>query len=207
MPGRAARLTAPPPMADNWRMRHRSWAVPAGIALAALGAWAGKWLGGSPATAGLGAAFGAVTGGFAPSLTSWLAARRVSRKHAASAAELPAALGQPSRLLNPHRGVVGFTGRDSEKARLAAWCEDPTAPVLRLVTGPGGTGKTRLALALAYPSATPALPVRIICQPEPRPARRTCRAHPRTDSPDHRCCLPARPCHPGRDPRPDRPRP
>jgi hypothetical protein len=41
---------------------------------------------------------------------------------------------QPSRLLEPMRGVVEFTGRTAEIARLVAWCEDDGAPRLRLIT-------------------------------------------------------------------------
>ncbi|MDB4873248.1 MAG: repeat-containing protein, partial [Gemmatimonadales bacterium] len=52
-------------------------------------------------------------------------------------------------LLRPERGVVPFTGRRSEVAGLVGWCEDASACPLWLVTGPGGVGKTRLALELA----------------------------------------------------------
>jgi tetratricopeptide (TPR) repeat protein len=53
-------------------------------------------------------------------------------------------------LLDPHRALVGFAGRESELAALRAWCEDPGAERLRLVAGCGGVGKTRLAVELAH---------------------------------------------------------
>jgi tetratricopeptide (TPR) repeat protein len=52
-------------------------------------------------------------------------------------------------LLEPHRALVRFIGRDDELATLLAWCDDERAELVRLVTGPGGTGKTRLAAELA----------------------------------------------------------
>jgi hypothetical protein len=55
----------------------------------------------------------------------------------------------PARLLDPRREVVGFVGRQGELAELAAWCQDGHGRRLRLVTGPGGVGKTRLAVELA----------------------------------------------------------
>jgi tetratricopeptide (TPR) repeat protein len=121
----------------------------AGVACAGIGAWAGQRLGGNAGTAGIGAGVGAVSGAFAPSVTGWLATRAEARNSAARTAELPRAVERPSRLLDPRRGVVGFTGREDELAVLTAWCEDGTGPTLRLVTGAGGTGKTRLALRFA----------------------------------------------------------
>ncbi|MGW2092271.1 tetratricopeptide repeat protein [Promicromonospora sukumoe] len=50
-------------------------------------------------------------------------------------------------LLSPHRaGEVGLPllGRDEELADLVAWCTGP-GTAFRLITGPGGIGKTRLA--------------------------------------------------------------
>ena len=120
----------------------------AGVGCGVLGAWVGQRLGGSVATAGVGAAVGAVSGSFAPGVASWLSGRAGARHRAAGSLEVPHALELPSRLLDPARGVVDFTGRDDELAALVAWCEDDAAPRLRLVTGPGGTGKTRLALWL-----------------------------------------------------------
>jgi hypothetical protein len=51
----------------------------------------------------------------------------------------------PNRLLVAAYGVVPFRGRTAEKESLLSWCQStPTAGVV-LVTGPGGSGKTRLA--------------------------------------------------------------
>ncbi|WP_037680104.1 BTAD domain-containing putative transcriptional regulator [Streptomyces griseus] len=57
------------------------------------------------------------------------------------------AMNSPVSLLRPEAAVVTFHGRDEELAEIARWRDgrDPTA--IRLVTGPGGQGKTRLALA------------------------------------------------------------
>jgi len=54
----------------------------------------------------------------------------------------------PGALLRADFGVVPFHRRDQELAELEAWCEKETPLALRLYTGPGGTGKTRLALEL-----------------------------------------------------------
>jgi tetratricopeptide (TPR) repeat protein len=52
---------------------------------------------------------------------------------------------EPARLLLPEYGIVPFAGRDGDLDTLQAWCLTGTAPALRLVTGAGGSGKTRLA--------------------------------------------------------------
>ena len=54
----------------------------------------------------------------------------------------------PAGLLDPRRGLVRFTGRDRELAELLAWCQDDSPNGVRLVTGPGGVGKTRLSVEL-----------------------------------------------------------
>ncbi len=53
-----------------------------------------------------------------------------------------------AQLLDPQLGVVPFFGRADECAGLRAWCADEHAGKLRIVTGAGGVGKTRLALWL-----------------------------------------------------------
>ncbi len=55
-----------------------------------------------------------------------------------------------ARLLDPRREIVSFTGRATELERLISWCEGSSPASLRLVTGESGTGKTRLAVELAW---------------------------------------------------------
>jgi len=50
---------------------------------------------------------------------------------------------------NLPRTVTAFFGRQAEKATLSNWLLDPQGPRLVVLTGPGGTGKTRLSLAVA----------------------------------------------------------
>ncbi len=58
---------------------------------------------------------------------------------------------QPSQLLLAQHQVVPFTGREGELTGLHEWLDDQTGPAnaLRLLHGPGGQGKTRLALKFA----------------------------------------------------------
>lgn len=65
----------------------------------------------------------------------------------APATALPAEYA-PSMLLRPEHGVVPFSGRQAEIADLAEWSSGGAAIAARLITGPGGQGKTRLALRL-----------------------------------------------------------
>ncbi|MFA7764356.1 tetratricopeptide repeat protein [Streptomyces sp. NRRL S-448] len=52
----------------------------------------------------------------------------------------------PAALLRSDTEAVAFHGRDSELTDLRAWCETGTdALAIRVMTGPGGQGKTRLA--------------------------------------------------------------
>ena len=54
-----------------------------------------------------------------------------------------------ARLLDPRLEIVAFLGRQVELADLVAWCLDGHGGRLRLVTGPGGVGKTRLSVELS----------------------------------------------------------
>lgn len=54
----------------------------------------------------------------------------------------------PSMLLRPEYAVVPFAGRHAEMADLTSWSTDGSALAARLITGPAGQGKTRLALHL-----------------------------------------------------------
>ncbi|MFE9336924.1 tetratricopeptide repeat protein, partial [Streptomyces sp. NPDC007063] len=57
---------------------------------------------------------------------------------------------QPSRLLRAAHQVVPFTGRHTDLEALASWRDDPAEKLaVRLVHGPGGQGKTRLAAHFA----------------------------------------------------------
>ncbi|MFE5300682.1 tetratricopeptide repeat protein [Streptomyces sp. NPDC056632] len=52
----------------------------------------------------------------------------------------------PAALLRAETAAVTFHGRDSELTDLRAWCEEGTNTLaIRVMTGPGGQGKTRLA--------------------------------------------------------------
>ena len=122
------------------------WRVGSGYVLASGGAVVAWWLAGHQA-AWLGGAVGAVTGAFAPPLVEWAKGRAEMREAARWVRELPGG-GGPARLLDPRRGVVKFVGRQQELTRLAAWCESDHPRGVRLVTGPGGVGKTRLSVEL-----------------------------------------------------------
>jgi hypothetical protein len=50
-------------------------------------------------------------------------------------------------LLRPEADLVGFRRRP-ELTELVNWCESGGRTAVRLITGPGGVGKTRLALQL-----------------------------------------------------------
>jgi hypothetical protein len=50
----------------------------------------------------------------------------------------------PSTLLRPEHGLVPFLGREPVLDQVTGWCQDPVGRPLLLVTGSGGSGKTRL---------------------------------------------------------------
>jgi CHAT domain-containing protein len=55
----------------------------------------------------------------------------------------------PGALLRAQYGVVPFHRREKEISDLQDWCHDSSTVKVRLYTGPGGMGKTRLALEAA----------------------------------------------------------
>ncbi|MEU8205649.1 hypothetical protein [Streptosporangium sp. NPDC049046] len=65
-----------------------------------------------------------------------------------TAPPLPAPGLSPASLLRADAETIGFRGRAEEVRRLLEWCDGSEVSV-RLLTGPGGRGKTRLAYELA----------------------------------------------------------
>ena len=55
----------------------------------------------------------------------------------------------PSALLRAEFGIVPFEAREQEIADLENWCQDSRPLAVRLYTGAGGMGKTRLMIELA----------------------------------------------------------
>ena len=51
---------------------------------------------------------------------------------------------EPSTLLRPEHGLVPFLGRQPVLDQITGWCQDPAGRPVLLVTGGGGSGKTRL---------------------------------------------------------------
>jgi hypothetical protein len=47
-------------------------------------------------------------------------------------------------LLRPEHGLVPFVGRLAQLDQISAWCQEPAGRPLLLMTGSGGSGKTRL---------------------------------------------------------------
>jgi tetratricopeptide (TPR) repeat protein len=135
------------------------WRLPTLAALlwvVALGMWAAVATG--PAGGPWGAAAGSVLTLLAGVVTTYIpsfrdeyrrraAEREQAREALRQATELPVT-GSPAGLLDPRRGVAGFLGRQRELSGLVAWCEHDRPRGVRLVTGPGGVGKTRLSVEL-----------------------------------------------------------
>src|ERR1035438_4743909 len=65
------------------------WAGVVGVGCAGIGAWLGQRLGGSAATIGLGAATGAISGAFAPTVTAAILVRGKAREQIAHSTVLP----------------------------------------------------------------------------------------------------------------------
>ena len=74
-------------------------------------------------------------------------------------ASAPKAPAGPARDLSLPQALTAFLGRDADVQTLRSWLCDPATRLITL-TGPGGTGKTRLALELAR--ANPARAFRVL---------------------------------------------
>ncbi|MEV4581891.1 tetratricopeptide repeat protein [Nonomuraea jabiensis] len=97
----------------------------------------------------VGAVVGGVVSTFAPDLLDRMREKAAATEALGAAAELTPEGSGPAMLLHASRGVVPFEGRERELEELLAWCRNSEAGRLRLLTGPGGVGKSRLALELA----------------------------------------------------------
>ncbi|WP_329012104.1 tetratricopeptide repeat protein [Micromonospora rifamycinica] len=136
---------------DRGAWRRHAWWVGVPATVAGFGAWAALaddktgWTVISAAAAG-------VVGGFGPTVADRLAAKRETRRQREDAlrgvtsAELPESV---AWLLHPGQAVVDFLGRGWVLRRLESWTTDPGAVAVRLLTGAGGVGKTRLAREFA----------------------------------------------------------
>jgi hypothetical protein len=123
-------------------------------ATVAAGVIKGPW---GPLAGAVLTALAAVAAGYVPVIRDGVLHRRAELtrrdEDAAAAREELRRAGElagdgPAGLLDPRRGLVEFIGRERELAGLLAWCHDWRARGVRLVTGPGGVGKTRLSVEL-----------------------------------------------------------
>ena len=140
----------------RWRLRALS-AVLVVVGLTVAGAAIGLVAKG-PIGALVGVIPGAVAGivaGFVPGLRDRADAHKADITTARQAwkavgePEQPDGDRSPAALLRPDLGVVEFTGRVAELEELQSWCASDAARSVRVLTGPGGVGKTRLALRIA----------------------------------------------------------
>ncbi|MER5194103.1 tetratricopeptide repeat protein [Streptomyces sp. NPDC002755] len=127
-----------------FRPRHIRQFAAVGFILAAVVGAGATVLGGSGwITAGAAGISGAL-GAFIP---GWVDARneRAARRDALVSLPGPTPSPSVSRYLTSQLAVVPFTGRQSEAAELLTWCRSEGTDAVRLLTAPGGAGKTRLA--------------------------------------------------------------
>ncbi|NRQ39493.1 ATP-binding protein [Nonomuraea sp. NN258] len=123
------------------------WRLLAALGVAALAAMVAALADSKGLVTAIWAGVGGLGTAFAPALWERWKSRRAALAMAENMAELvPEGLGA---LLHPSRAVVPFLGRDRELKDLLDWCADPEAERLRLLVGPGGVGKSRLAVELA----------------------------------------------------------
>jgi hypothetical protein len=115
-----------------------------GIAVAAIGALLSLRLADGDAKWGvlLGEVIAAVSGAFAPTVLDIWQERRAALAGAPQLEDLFEI--SPAAVLDPRLAVVDFIGRHDELTDLIRWCELEAGSHLRLLTAPGGVGKTRL---------------------------------------------------------------
>jgi tetratricopeptide (TPR) repeat protein len=132
---------------DGLRLRPWWWLVAGGVAAVGAGVLtlaegSGPWL-----------VVGFVTVCISPALPfvgRWWAdweRRQAGQRAVVESSVPPRDEDGPSTLLAPDRQVVPFQGRAVELDVLIEWCQGKGSP-LRLITGPGGVGKSRLASEL-----------------------------------------------------------
>ncbi|WP_433245907.1 tetratricopeptide repeat protein [Streptosporangium sp. CA-135522] len=123
------------------------WRMLVAVGVAAFAAGAAALADSKPWATVIWAGIGGVGTAFAPTIWErWKAGQAAGEAMEDVAELLPEG---PAALLHPLRAVVPFTGREQELEQLLAWCADPDAERLRLLVGPGGVGKSRLAVELA----------------------------------------------------------